>query len=172
MPTLCAALAALLAICVVTPLAAQPAPASKPQSGLKAALQKDLDAYLKERSVKEHLSALSLAVSLGQGQPTIEVTSGTTKYQTGNGVTPSNLFQIGSNTKAFTAVAILQLEAKGRLSIDAPLGNYLPQYPEVREPDPAQAPQHDRRHRILRQDARRGERCTHRTRWPTSSKTR
>ena len=132
MPTLCAALAALLAICVVTPLAAQPAPASKPQSGLKAALQKDLDAYLKERSVKEHLSALSLAVSLGQGQPTIEVTSGTTKYQTGNGVTPSNLFQIGSNTKAFTAVAVLQLEAQGRLSIDAPIGNYLPQYPRMR----------------------------------------
>jgi D-alanyl-D-alanine carboxypeptidase len=98
-------------------------------AALKAALQHDLAAYLKERGAKEHVSSLSLSVSLGQGQPPINATAGTTHYGSGRRVTPTDLYQIGSNTKAFTAVAVLQLEAQGRLSIDAPIGTYLPQYP-------------------------------------------
>jgi D-alanyl-D-alanine carboxypeptidase len=98
-------------------------------AALKASLQHDLVAYLKERGAKEHVSSLSLSVSLGQGQPPINVTAGTTHYGSGRRVTPTDLYQIGSNTKAFTAVAVLQLEAQGRLSIDAPIGTYLPQYP-------------------------------------------
>jgi D-alanyl-D-alanine carboxypeptidase len=94
-----------------------------------AALQRDLASYLKTRGAIEHLSSLSLAVSYGADQPTITVTSGSTTYGGSTPVNATSLYQIGSNTKAFTAVAILQLEAKGRLSIDAPIGKYLPQYP-------------------------------------------
>ena len=101
----------------------------KDSAALRAALQHDLAAYLKERGAKEHLSSLSLSVSLAQGQLPINVTAGTTRYGSGRRVTPTDLYQIGSNTKAFTAVAVLQLEAQGRLSIDAPIGAYLPQYP-------------------------------------------
>ena len=108
---------------------AQSNPASKRVLWLKAALQRDLDHYLSRRSAAEHLSSLSLAVSRGRSEPTILVTAGTTKPLGDVPVVPSNLYQIGSNTKAFTAVAILQLEAQGRLSIDAPIGKYLPQYP-------------------------------------------
>ncbi|HLY01417.1 MAG TPA: serine hydrolase domain-containing protein [Candidatus Cybelea sp.] len=108
--------------------AAQSSPAAQ-TAALKAALQKDLDAYLKDRGTKEHLSSLSLSVSLAKDAPAINVTAGTTRYRSGTAVTPTSLYQIGSNTKAFTAVAILQLEAQGRLSIDAPIGEYLPQYP-------------------------------------------
>lgn len=109
--------------------AAQSSPARLDPAALKTALQHDLDTYLKDRGAKEHLSSLSLSVSLAKGQPAINVTAGTTKYGSGPRVTPTDLYQIGSNTKAFTSVAILQLEAKGRLSIDAPIGTYLPQYP-------------------------------------------
>ncbi len=105
---------------------------SAPQgtAALKKALQHDLDAYVRERGAREHFSALSLSVSLGKTQPVIDVTAGTMRYGSGRPVTPTDLYQIGSNTKAFTAVAILQLEAQGRLSIDAPIGTYLPQYPK------------------------------------------
>ncbi|MBC5808438.1 MAG: serine hydrolase domain-containing protein [Candidatus Eremiobacter antarcticus] len=99
---------------------------------LRTALQRDLDAYLKDRCPKEHCSALSLSVSLGRGTPDINLARGTTQYGSGPRVTPASLYQIGSNTKSFTAVAVLQLEAQGRLSIDAPIGNYLPQYPAFR----------------------------------------
>jgi D-alanyl-D-alanine carboxypeptidase len=108
------------------------AQSSPPQASaaLKAALQSDLNAYLKKRGAVEHLSSLSLSVSLSKDAAPINLTAGTTRYGSGPPVTPASLYQIGSNTKAFTAVAILQLEAKGRLSIDAPIGKYLPQYPK------------------------------------------
>ena len=113
--------------------AAQRASLGAEKGTLRADLQRDLDDYLKDRSVVEHLSSLSLTVSLGRGQPSIDVTSGTMTYRGGSRVTPKSLYQIGSNTKAFTALAILELEARGRLSIDAPLGDYLPQYPAYRK---------------------------------------
>jgi D-alanyl-D-alanine carboxypeptidase len=124
--TLCA-ISALLG--TASPVAAQGSPAAQNTAALKAALQGDLNAYLKERGAKEHLSSLSLSVSLAKDAPAIDLTAGTTRYGPGPPVTPTSLYQIGSNTKAFTAVAVLQLEAQGRLSIDAPIGKYLPQYP-------------------------------------------
>ncbi len=108
---------------------AQSTTSQRDTPALRAALQHDLDAYLKDRGPQEHLSSLSLSVSLAKGRPAINLTAGTTRYGSGPPVTPASLYQIGSNTKAFTAVAILQLEAQGRLSIDTGIGKYLPQYP-------------------------------------------
>jgi D-alanyl-D-alanine carboxypeptidase len=126
---LATSLCVLGSVAMTAPAGASPKPAARGNSGLVSALQSDLAAYLKARGATEHLSSLSLALSYGEGQPTIVVTSGTTTYGGSTRVTPASLYQIGSNTKAFTAVAVLQLEAKGKLSIDAPIGKYLPQYP-------------------------------------------
>jgi D-alanyl-D-alanine carboxypeptidase len=42
---------------------------------------------------------------------------------------PTNgLFRIGSNTKTFTATVVLQLVAEGKIGLDAPASDYLPQY--------------------------------------------
>ena len=41
-------------------------------------------------------------------------------------VTSSTLFELGSNTKAFTALAILQLENQGLIAGQAPVSRYLP----------------------------------------------
>jgi CubicO group peptidase (beta-lactamase class C family) len=43
--------------------------------------------------------------------------------------TPATVVQIGSNTKDFTALAILQLQAAGRLSLRDTLGRYFPAAP-------------------------------------------
>ncbi|WP_426271663.1 serine hydrolase domain-containing protein [Dyella kyungheensis] len=50
--------------------------------------------------------------------------------------TPATLsthYEIGSITKQFTAAAILQLQAAGKLDVDAPLATYLPDAPHAKE---------------------------------------
>ena len=125
----CAGAVAIVALSLLPCTPARCLPAPNVSASVKLALQRDLQAYLHTRGAAEHVSALSLAVSSRPDQPTIAVTAGTTRYGAGRPLRPSDLFQIGSNTKAFTAVAVLQLEARGRLSIDAPIGEYLSQYP-------------------------------------------
>lgn len=43
--------------------------------------------------------------------------------------TPASRFMIGSVSKQFTAAAILLLEEDGRLSVDSPVSEYLPDFP-------------------------------------------
>jgi D-alanyl-D-alanine carboxypeptidase len=60
---------------------------------------------------------VSLQVTFPGSRPAISLATGTTRYHDGAPVSASALWQIGSNTKAFTAVIMLQLEAEGKLSI-------------------------------------------------------
>ena len=83
---------------------------------LEDALRRDLQDYLNTRSRIEHISTLSMTVSF-RGGSTIKMAVGTTKYGGGERVTPNNLFQIGSNTKAFTSVLLLRLEAADELVV-------------------------------------------------------
>lgn len=44
-------------------------------------------------------------------------------------LSPENVFQLGSMTKQFTAIAILILEEQGKLNTKDPISKYLPDYP-------------------------------------------
>ncbi|MBH5320330.1 cyclic peptide export ABC transporter [Paenibacillus sp. GSMTC-2017] len=96
----------------------------------------DIDAYIEDMKDKSEIPGMSVVIVKG----------GETVYQKGFGyadaksnvpVGPETLFELGSTSKAYTALAVIQLEERGLLNLDDPVTKYLPWFKTTYEGQPA-----------------------------------
>ena len=90
-------------------------------------LEEQIDAYLKKNFTSE-MPGLSILVAK-DGKAIFEKGFGMANLELGVKAAPNHIFEIGSITKQFTAVAILMLEEQGKLKITDNLTTYIPDYP-------------------------------------------
>ncbi len=94
-----------------------------------------LSAYI-ERQLPT-LNAPGIAIGLTHCEQTLHVSVfGLANTAAGHPVTPETLFQIGSISKSFTSIILLQLQERGLLDINDPVTKYLPWFEIQSEYEP------------------------------------
>lgn len=74
------------------------------------------------------------ALIMRNGQPTARVNLGLQNRATNTAVTDRTIYHWGSITKSLTAIAIMQLRDRGRLSLDDKVTRYLPELRKIHDP--------------------------------------
>src|SRR5689334_1794941 len=78
------------------------------------------------QAAMERYGVPGVAVGIAYGDEEYLAGYGVTSVENPLPVTPDTLFQIGSTTKTMTATAIMRLVDMGKLELDAPVRQYLP----------------------------------------------
>ncbi len=97
------------------------APATASAGPRPSTVQQRLDALVEKDGVPA-----ALATVKGRDGRTRTYTAGVGDAATGSRVPVDGQVRIGSNTKSFTAVVVLQLVAEGKIGLDASVDTYLP----------------------------------------------
>lgn len=96
-------------------------------SVISQTLEQQVDAYLKAE-YKTGEPGVSFLIAK-DGEPIYQKAFGMANLELNVPMTPKNVFEIGSITKQFTAVAILMLEEQGKLKVEDTITKYIPDYP-------------------------------------------
>lgn len=104
------------------------APADKPPPPLSTKVDRDVTEAMRHYRVPG-----AAVMAIRNGHVTYTRAFGFRDLQHRLPVRSDTLFEIGSITKQFTAACIMQLQEQGKLKIDRPLSDYLPDAPHARE---------------------------------------
>lgn len=111
-----------------------PARAAEAPAALTAPIVTKLDAAVAVATSEGTNSAPAVSVAIVEnGHIAYTRASGLEDVAAGRKATTATRFRIGSITKMFTAVAVMQLVERGALRLDAPLATYLPNAPHAHE---------------------------------------
>jgi D-alanyl-D-alanine carboxypeptidase len=106
-------------------VAADPAASTPRARGARAGALATLDRFV--AGYREAMNAPGLTLGLADRDGLIRVSAyGYTHLQARVPVSTSDLFEIGSISKSFVALALLQLRDEGKLDLQAPVRHYLP----------------------------------------------
>ncbi|MFP7414161.1 cyclic peptide export ABC transporter [Priestia filamentosa] len=87
--------------------------------------EKRLDSFIEEQMDEGRIPGLSVVIVHGKNV-IYQKGFGYANVETKKPVTKNTLFEIGSNSKAFTSLAIHQLADQGKIKLDDPVKKYLP----------------------------------------------
>lgn len=92
-----------------------------------APVARALSALIEHERAQKQIPAISIA--LVHGQRTVWAAGmGWADSLRGRPATASTVYRVGSVSKLFTDVAVMQLVERGKLDLDAPVGRYLPDF--------------------------------------------
>jgi CubicO group peptidase (beta-lactamase class C family) len=91
-----------------------------------------IDAYVEEQ--RHHLNIPGVFLAIVEGDRIVHLRGFGRARPRGEVPTPQTLFFIGSLTKSFTALAVMQLIEAGKVELDAPIQRYLPWF-HVADPE-------------------------------------
>lgn len=125
----CAALMSVAAP-VAAHASAAPAvvPAAPPHADVDSAKLQAMDAYLQAQVRNDMFSGTALVAR--DGEPIFVKSYGMANHELGVPNTTDNSYLLGSVVKQFTAVAILQLQERGKLKVSDPICRYLETCPQ------------------------------------------
>jgi D-alanyl-D-alanine carboxypeptidase len=107
-------------------------PAATPSTPAISPLEQQLDAYI--ASYMPAMNAPGMTLGLTDSNKTLRTVGyGLANVDAKIPVTPDHLFQIGSITKSFVALVLMQLRDEGKLDVHKPVLDYLPWLP-IAEP--------------------------------------
>lgn len=84
----------------------------------------EIDNFVEAQMRELHIPGLALAIV--QGDQVMYLKGYGFADTSGRPVTPETLFIIGSTTKSFTALSVMQLVEQGKIELDAPVQRYIP----------------------------------------------
>lgn len=90
-------------------------------------IQGRVDQYLQQLAEEKRFSGTVLIAK--KGEILFQKGYGMANYELNVENTTDTKFQVGSITKQFTALAIMQLAEKGELDVQDPISKYFPDYP-------------------------------------------